>query len=222
MKKTLFKRVLSVCLAVITLTVSLSALFTAFAGSKAVKFTVGTDIHIENTATQLEVNYPENELYFQASGSGNIYDQAADLTKQFLYSSAESGVDFILIAGDLTRHGNEEEHSFVASLLADFENETGIQVYIVPGNHDYYGGLGRDYIKNCYADFGYSTALSVDSATASYSADVSEDYRLIAVDSNDFDTQFLQQFGCSIVCGTICTVDTDFQVCFFYFVDVCF
>ena len=185
MKKTLFKRVLSVCLAVITLTVSLSTLFTAFAGSKAVKFTVGTDIHIENTATQLEVNYPENELYFQASGSGNIYDQAADLTKQFLYSSAESGVDFILIAGDLTRHGNEEEHSFVAALLADFENETGIQVYIVPGNHDYYGGLSRDYIKNCYADFGYSTALSVDSATASYSADVSEDYRLIAVDSND-------------------------------------
>ncbi|MBR4766645.1 MAG: hypothetical protein IK085_07780, partial [Clostridia bacterium] len=126
MKKTLFIKVLSICLCVTVILCSTSVLFNAFAQSDAVKFTVGTDIHIENTATQLEVNYPENELYFQASGSGNIYDQAADLTKQFLYSSAESGVDFILIAGDLTRHGNEEEHSFVASLLADFENETGI------------------------------------------------------------------------------------------------
>ena len=185
MKKSLFKKVLCVCLATLMLTLSLSALSSVFAQGNAVKFTVGTDIHIETSATELEVNYPESELYFQASGSGNIYDQAAALTKRFLYSSAESGADFILISGDLTRRGNEEEHSFVASLLSDFENKTGIQVYIVPGNHDYYGGLGRDYIRSCYADFGYNTALATDTATASYTVDVAENYRLIAVDSND-------------------------------------
>ena len=185
MNNTFFRKAVSILLTVIMLTGASSFLFSAFAQSDSVKFAVGTDIHVENTATKLENNYPESELYFQASGSGNIYDQAAELTKQFLYSSAENGAQFILIAGDLTRGGNEEQHTFVASLLSDFENETGIQVYIVPGNHDYYGGLGREYIKKCYADFGYNTALAVDDATASYTADVCDGYRLIAVDSND-------------------------------------
>ncbi len=185
MKKTFAKKALSVCLAVIMLVSSASALFIAFAESDSVKFAVATDIHVETGKTELEVKYPENELYFHASGTGNMYDQAADLTNQFLYSSAESGAEFILITGDLTRHGNEEEHNAVASLLADFENETGIQVYIVPGNHDYYSGVSRDFIRTCYADFGYNTALASDAATASYTADICDGYRLIAVDSND-------------------------------------
>ncbi len=186
MKKEMIKKVLSLSLAfILALSAGISAL-TAFAGDDAVKFAVGTDIHIENNKSELEVNYPENELYFHASGSGNIYDQAAALTREFLHRSAQEGAQFILIAGDLTRNGNEVQHKYVASLLSDFEKETGIQVYVVPGNHDYYdSATTRSLFREYYYDFGYDEALAEDEATASYTADVCDGYRLIAVDSND-------------------------------------
>ena len=184
MKKSLIVKALSVCLSLTMLIGVFQIVFTAHAESTAVHFTVGTDIHIDNTQTALDVNYPESELYFQASGSGNIYDQAAALTKDFLYKSVENGAEFILIAGDLTRNGTETQHRFVASLLSDFESETGIQVYVVPGNHDYFNS-SRDDFRKYYAAMGYDSALASDDKTASYTADVGEKYRLIAVDSND-------------------------------------
>lgn len=180
----LFKKVLSFTLAAVAAAGSAIYPLNGFAVDGGVKFTVGTDIHIDNTKTELEVNYPENGLYFQASGSGNIYDQAASLTRDFLRKSAEEGADFVLLAGDLTRNGNEEQHRYTASLLSDFENETGVQVYVVPGNHDYFNSMPRDF-KEYYADFGYNQALETDGATASYTADVGGEYRLIAVDSNN-------------------------------------
>ena len=186
MKKESIRKFLSVLLALILAAGSLAVSFTAFAGNEAVKFAVGTDIHIQNDVTELSVNYPENSLYFHASGSGNVYDQAACLTKEFLYESAREGAEFILIAGDLTRNGTEVQHRFVASLFSGFEKDTGIQVYVVPGNHDYYdSNTSRAAFREYYADFGYNTALCSDEDTASYTADVGDRYRLIAVDSND-------------------------------------
>ncbi len=179
------KKALSILLTLVMLAAVSAPALTAFAASDTVKFAVGTDIHIENTRTELEVNYPESELYFHASGSGNLYDQAGALTRDFLYASAKEGAEFILITGDLTRHGSEEQHEYVAALLRSFEKKTGIPVYVIPGNHDYYAGLSRDDFRRIYADFGYSQALCQDGATASYTADLNKKYRLIAVDSND-------------------------------------
>ena len=150
----------------------------------AVKFAVATDIHVESDKETLDVNYPENELYFFASGTGNLYDQAAAMTVDCLHQAVADGAEFVLIPGDLTRHGNASEHQFVSALLADFEAETGIQVYVVPGNHDYYDSVPAEF-KGYYAALGYDTALAADEATASYTADLNDRYRLIAVDSND-------------------------------------
>jgi UDP-2,3-diacylglucosamine pyrophosphatase LpxH len=178
------KKVLSLFLTAAMLSGICLFFVTASADENTVRFALGTDIHIENTKADIQNDYPESELYFHASGSGNLYDQAASLTKEFLNRSAQEGAEFILIAGDLTRNGNEEQHRYVASLLSDFENETGIQVYLVPGNHDYYASK-PDEFRDYYAEFGYSQALECDEATASYTADLPGNYRLIAVDSND-------------------------------------
>lgn len=44
--------------------------------------------------------------------------------------------DVLLISGDLTKDGEKEGHEDMAQKLEDFEQETGVQVYITPGNHD--------------------------------------------------------------------------------------
>lgn len=178
------KKAVAVFLAAALLAGTFLFSFAAVAADDAVFFTVGSDLHVENGKTEIDCNYPESALYFHASGSGNLYDQAAALTKEFLHRSAEAGAAFVLIPGDLTRHGNDEEHAYVSALLSDFEAETGIQVYVVPGNHDYYASQ-PDAFKRYYAELGYTQALAADDATASYTADLCGRYRLIAVDSNN-------------------------------------
>lgn len=44
--------------------------------------------------------------------------------------------DVLLISGDLTKDGEKESHEALAEKLEKFEEETGTQVYIAPGNHD--------------------------------------------------------------------------------------
>ena len=44
--------------------------------------------------------------------------------------------DVLLISGDLTKDGEKEGHEALAGILEKFEEETGAEVYITPGNHD--------------------------------------------------------------------------------------
>lgn len=44
--------------------------------------------------------------------------------------------DVLLISGDLTKDGEKEGHEALAEILERFEEETGAEVYITPGNHD--------------------------------------------------------------------------------------
>lgn len=44
--------------------------------------------------------------------------------------------DVLLISGDLTKDGEKEGHEALAEKLEALEDETGVQVYITPGNHD--------------------------------------------------------------------------------------
>lgn len=178
------KKVLSFILSLILAALSVCVPMSVLAANDELKIAVATDIHIDGCRGTLPVNFPENELYFHASGSGNLYDEAPALTRTFLKEAAEMKSDFILISGDLTRSGTEEQHTFVANMLNEFEKEYGIQVYVVPGNHDYYNST-PDEFKGYYYNLGYGEAITVDSETASYTVDLPKGYRLIAVDSNN-------------------------------------
>ena len=178
------KKILSIILSLILIALTICVPMSVLAVNDELKFAVATDIHIDGCRDTLPVNYPESELYFHASGSGNLYDEAPALTKTFLKEAAEMNSDFILISGDLTRSGTDEQHTFVANMLNEFEKEYGTQVYVVPGNHDYHNSMPADF-KDYYYNFGFDEALTVDSETASYTVDLPKGYRLIAVDSNN-------------------------------------
>ncbi len=70
----------------------------------------------------------------------------------------------------------------MAELLREFEATTGKKVFVIPGNHDYFKSSVSEF-KSVYADFGYNEALTVDTATASYTAELDGKYRLLAIDS---------------------------------------
>lgn len=178
------KKIISILL-IITLTLSLVCIapVSALESENRVKFALSTDLHVDDIRGSLKVNYPESELYFHADGSGNLYSETTGLLNTMLAQAKEENVDFVLLSGDLTRDGEEKQHRYVASLLEKFTEETGINVYVISGNHDYFNSQPDDF-KNYYYNVCYKNALTIDDVTASYTADLPNNFRLIAVDSN--------------------------------------
>lgn len=183
MKKNL-KKIISLILAAIMLAVSFLVPMSVMAADNELNFVVAADIHIDSQKNTLPIYYPESELYFHAHGSGNLYNETEGLLKTFLKETAEMKSDFVLIPGDMTNSGTAQQHKLAAKIFTDFEKETGIPVYVVPGNHDYFNSTPAQF-KEYYADVCYKNVLTVDDETASYTADLPKNYRLIAVDSND-------------------------------------
>lgn len=156
----------------------------SFADEKdGVTFAVAADIHSRDEET-IPVYHPENELYFHARNTGNLYWEAEGILASFLDSCRENNYDFVLIPGDTADSGTKNQHERIAAILSDFEEKSGIPVYIVPGNHDL-KSTSREEFVSYYSAFGYDEALEKDKETASYTADLPGDFRLIAVDSND-------------------------------------
>ena len=79
------------------------------------------------------------------------------------------------------------DSTYPNSFKKAFEEKTNKPVYVIPGNHDY--GVDcetnlDDFIR-VYADFGYNEALTTLEGTGSYTVDLNDNYRLIALDSCD-------------------------------------
>ena len=109
-------------------------------------------------------------------------------------------IEFLLIPGDMTREGEYEGHTRIAWMLKEFERETGVQVALVPGNHDVNIGAAADYSSGkretarnlspdeflaMYGRLGYDLPnCERFEGTLSYAADLGKSCRLIAMDTN--------------------------------------
>jgi hypothetical protein len=105
--------------------------------------------------------------------------------------------DFLLIPGDLTKDGALISHTQCAGHLASVEKQ-GIQVYVVPGNHDILNPHAMSFsgdrtervetvtpeeFRTIYSEFGYSEALYQDPNSLSYVVEPVQGLWLFALDS---------------------------------------
>lgn len=162
---------------------------------------------------------PDNaDFQRQTHNNSKLMGESEAILKAMLETAAQrktQGIypmDYLLIPGDLTFNGEKPAHIKMAAMLRDFENSTGIQAYVINGNHDVnnYGAQsftaipGRtvtaknnpallltkpDDFKAIYAEFGYNEADSTYQPSSgkagklSYAASLPGGYRLIAFDS---------------------------------------
>jgi len=117
-------------------------------------------------------------------------------------------IDFLFIPGDLTREGELGGHEGLAEILLQFEEETGVPVAVVPGNHDINNGSAATFVngvkekaqETTYEDFrrlydqlGYDLDNCVEfvptgedkAGRLSYAADLNGGYRLVALDTRE-------------------------------------
>ena len=177
----MFKRWLSVLLCALFLLSGIS--FCIAAKDDALPFLVASDLHYKPMPKKVPNNFPGDKYYCSAGYSPSLLSESYAVLQEFLRQAAETDAGFILLCGDLTDEGTMKQHEDMAQYLAAFEQQTGKQVFVVPGNHDYFNKISVQTFKNLYADLGYSEALVVDENTCSYTAELSDEYRLLALDS---------------------------------------
>lgn len=154
-------------------------------------FAVASDIHYVHPVKQAGTTLAdEGWVTTFKSESESLTNQSGYIIDEFLKESAENpNCQFVLVTGDLATHGRDyvSEHETVAAKFRKFEQETGKQVYVINGNHDNAKDMPVDHKKftEIYHEFGYDEALSTDEGTCSYSANLNDEYTLVALDTCD-------------------------------------
>ena len=154
-----------------------------------------TDMHY--LSQQLTDNSPEF-IEMIANGDGKMIHYIEQITEAFVADVIEAKPDYLLIGGDVTFNGEKLSHEDFARKLKKIE-EAGIQVLVIPGNHDvdypfcykfegpYYSQTERmtdEHFENVYADFGLKQAYSRDENSFSYFYKLTDKVTLLALDTN--------------------------------------
>lgn len=154
-------------------------------------FAVASDTHYVHPVKQAGTTLAdEGWVTTFNSESESLTNQSGFIIDEILKECAENPkCQFVLITGDLATHGRDyvSEHEAVAAKFRKFEKETGKQVYVINGNHDNAKDMPVDHKKftEIYHEFGYDEALSTDEGTCSYSANLNDEYTLVALDTCD-------------------------------------
>ena len=178
---------LSVCICVCAVPLAVHA------ADEPLRLTVAADTHF-----QCEENLGEpTDKYTQylldpatfgyASTQGQMPYESEAILDKMLSEFIASDSEYLLIAGDLTC-GLRASHLAFAEHLKRAEAASGKQIFVIIGNHDCRAQSSDTRISmqefcEIYADFGYNEALSRHSGSASYTADLGDRYRLLAIDS---------------------------------------
>ncbi len=186
------KKVFSVILALVMAFGCCAAAF-ANAAEPDLGFAVASDTHVMPPEAELEKTN-DDPLFWYANRRAAMENESGLILQSFLNQCAEDdGVEFVLLSGDITDGGKfrPEEHEYAVKILREFEEKSGKQVYVTVGNHDICSDAEVseyttiDEFKEYYADFGYDQALEISEKDGSYTANLGEKYRLIALDSCD-------------------------------------
>ena len=174
----------------------------AYAEPALLELAVMTDLHYVSPELIGDYSYPS---YSGRMSDAKTLELSAAIVSSAFDDVCQSGVKYLLIAGDLCDNHALLSHTELAALMKSVEDR-GVSVFVVPGNHDVAQGEGysgysynlegktrvKDFFsenggdiesqfKNIYFDFGYKEAISVSGL--SYSADLEDKYRLIAIDN---------------------------------------
>lgn len=123
--------------------------------------------------------------------SARLFDEMVSRIKNDLHPN------LVLITGDLTKDGEQLSHAYVKAKLDELRSE-GIQVLVIPGNHDLnnpnavsYDGAEttavevatNDWFAAQYADYGYGPSSEREASTLTYACEPIEGLVVIGIDS---------------------------------------
>ena len=107
-------------------------------------------------------------------------------------TQASRGKDTVLLLGDNTNNTHPEEHVLVLGMAEEIRRQSGAEVYILPGNHDYSVlRMGPEEFRAQYGAYGWNQAFSRDKETASCAVMTRGGTCLLLLDTNMRDDALL-------------------------------
>ncbi|MBO0439890.1 metallophosphoesterase [Candidatus Enterococcus ikei] len=162
---------------------------------EAIEFWVVSDPHyIDKSLTDSGLAFKK----IKQTAAGKELDYQKESWQAFINKAIEQKPDMLIITGDLTLNGEKVSAEKLAELLKQLTNK-GINVFVIPGNHDVNDGWARKFVeekqekteaisiadfKEIFADFGYQNATNYDKHSLSYSVAVNPKYNFLFLDSN--------------------------------------
>ena len=161
---------------------------------KTAKIAIISDLHV--MAPKLLVN---DGKAFQEylNRDRKMLQDSLEILKTLVGEILELGPQLVLVTGDLTKDGERESHQLVAEQLQRLV-DAGIQVLVVPGNHDINNPDARSFdgddttptptitrkeFAEFYRNMGYDERSRRDPDTLSYCRDVTPDLTILAIDA---------------------------------------
>lgn len=156
---------------------------------------LATDLHYISSALT------DHGPYFTAMlerADGKVTAYCEELICAFVDEVIAAAPDALILSGDLTFNGAKLSHEDLVRRLAPIR-EAGIPVFAIPGNHDLNNRSAASFSGSAYTrvesmtaegfaalyhDFGYGSALSRDTHSLSYIAEIAPDLRLVMLDVN--------------------------------------
>lgn len=156
------------------------------------------------TATDLHYLSPQltdyGSVYTWAieNGDGKALRYMDEVTDALCQEVIEKQPQALILSGDLTFNGEKQSHLDLAQKLQKVQ-EAGVQVLVLPGNHDLnnsraYRYAGEEYspvdtitaeeFLTIYEDFGFRQAISRDEASLSYVYPLCDGWRILMLDVN--------------------------------------
>jgi len=158
------------------------------------RFYLITDLHyFENSLGAEGEAYEARSLTDQKC----IAETGAIIDSAFAQLAADTQVNNILIAGDMTFNGEAESHRAMIKKL-DALQAAGKRIYMITGNHDgdheayaFSGanridveGTAREELPNLYYEYGWKDAIAVESRRRCYVAQLGDGVRLLGIYHN--------------------------------------
>jgi 3',5'-cyclic AMP phosphodiesterase CpdA len=137
------------------------------------RFAVVSDLHVALPETVW--NHPSRM---------HLVEVGIPALEQTLDRLAEENLDFLLVPGDMTQHGEAANHAWIAERFAQLP----YPVYVIPGNHDIpvleknEQSIAPQEFPHFYRMFGYE-----DPSRPYYTQQILPGVRLIGLNSNTFD-----------------------------------
>ncbi|MDE6111265.1 MAG: metallophosphoesterase, partial [Eubacterium sp.] len=140
------------------------------------------------------------------NSDGKVIQYIDEIISAFSEEVISASPDVLILSGDLTFNGEKESHKDLAKKLAIIQ-KSGVQVLVIPGNHDinrqsavrfigdkyeYVDSVTPDEFKEIYYDFGMKQAESVDEYSLSYLYKVNSDLCVLMLDTNAYGGNFVQ------------------------------
>ncbi|CUO63073.1 metallophosphoesterase [Clostridium disporicum] len=158
-------------------------------------FYISSDIHyLSKSLTDYGIAFNR----FNKNGDGKQLEFICEIFNEFANEIKNRKPDFLILSGDLTLNGEKQSHLDLSSKLAEIK-ASGVDVYIIPGNHDINNPNARgfkeenqyktDFVSkeefiNIYQDFGFNDAISKDKSSLSYLVAPSNKLYILMLDDN--------------------------------------